>query len=104
MSANPSPSFLHTLKAAALLIAVVTGGPLCADPVANNDSYAAEEEGQVLHLYREALQFWENPDSPRLVEGFRKLERELERHPDEWLLRWNLLESLRKVDRGEELR
>jgi phenylalanine-4-hydroxylase len=67
------------------------------------DPTTAEEEGKVLHLYREALQFWQNPDTPQLVEGFVKLDEQLQAHPDEWLLRWNLLESLRKVDRGESL-
>lgn len=32
------------------------------------DPTTAREEGEVLHLYREALHFWENPDSPELVE------------------------------------
>lgn len=67
------------------------------------DPATAREEGQVLHLYREALRLWKDPDSPSLVQGFRRLDQELQAHPDEWLLRWNLLESLRKVDRGEEL-
>lgn len=67
------------------------------------DPATAEEEGRVLHLYRRALELWQDPDSPRLVEGFLALDEELRQHPEEWLLRWNLLESLRKVDRGGDL-
>lgn len=67
------------------------------------DPETAEEESKVLHLYRKALHLCEKPDSPELVEGFLRIDKELGQHPDEWLLRWNLLESLRKVDRGAEL-
>ncbi len=67
------------------------------------DNETAAEEGAVLHLYREALRLWENPEAPDLVDGFRRIEAELSEHPDEWLLRWNLLESLQKVDREPEL-
>lgn len=67
------------------------------------DPMTAEEEGKVLHLYRDALKLWAGDDSPELVEGFRRIDKELAGHPDEWLLRWNMLESLRKVDRGEDL-
>jgi phenylalanine-4-hydroxylase len=67
------------------------------------DPTTAEEEGKVRHLYRDALRLWAGDDSPELVDGFRKIDKELADHPDEWLLRWNMLESLRKVDRGEDL-
>jgi len=67
------------------------------------DNETAAEEGAVLHLYREALRLWENPHAPDLTDGFRRIEAELSEHPDEWLLRWNLLESLQKVDREPEL-
>jgi phenylalanine-4-hydroxylase len=67
------------------------------------DPATAAEEGRVLHLYREALQLWEDPQAPDLVERFAALDEKLAAHPDEWLLRWNLLECLRKLDRGEEL-
>ncbi len=67
------------------------------------DSETAAEEGQVLHLYREALEIWRNPAQPTLVDDFRRLDQQLDAHPDEWLLRWNLLECLRKQQRGEEL-
>lgn len=67
------------------------------------DSETAAEEGQVLHLYREALRVWQDPTTQTLVEDFRALDRQLDAHPDEWLLRWNLLECLRKRGLGEDL-
>ncbi|RKZ12271.1 aromatic amino acid hydroxylase [bacterium] len=68
------------------------------------DPTTAREEGQVLHLYQAALQcVREGKDPRKMVEGFARIEDELQSHPDEWLLRWNLLESLRKADVGEEL-
>ncbi len=52
-------------------------------------------------LYREALRLWEHPDAPELVAGFTRIAQELRAHyPGDWLLRWNLLESLRKRDAG----
>lgn len=68
------------------------------------DNETAAEEAAVLDYYRRALAFWEAPENPDLVEGFRAIERDLEGHPDEWLLRWNLLECLRKVDKDPGLR
>ena len=67
------------------------------------DNVTAAEEGVVLDSYRRALALWENPESADLVSGFRSIEAELADHPDEWLLRWNLLECLRKVDADPEL-
>ncbi len=67
------------------------------------DPTTAAEEGAVLHLYRDALRLWERPEDPRLVEGFRRIDAQLGAHPDEWLLRWNLLESLVKVGAGADL-
>jgi phenylalanine-4-hydroxylase len=56
---------------------------------------------QLVALYREALRLWEAPDSPELVPGFTRIAGELRAHyPGDWLLRWNLLESLRKLDAG----
>ena len=56
---------------------------------------------RLVALYREALALWEDPDSPGLVPGFTRIAAELrERYAGDWLLRWNLLESLRKVDAG----
>lgn len=59
-------------------------------------------------LYRDALRLWERPDSidevpdaPDIVPGFTRIANELRTHyPGDWLLRWNLLESLRKLDAG----
>ncbi len=69
----------------------------------SKDEVTAREEDKVRHLYREALRFWENPHAPELVDAFQRIADELSQHPEEWLLRWNLLESLRKVDRGADL-
>ena len=53
---------------------------------------------------RQALRLWEKPESPGLVPGFEEIAERLRADfPDEWLLRWNLLESLRKLDRGSAL-
>jgi phenylalanine-4-hydroxylase len=63
-----------------------------------------EDEALVIDFYREALRLWESPDAPELVARFHFLAESLrESFPDEWLLRWNLLECLCKVGRGEDL-
>jgi phenylalanine-4-hydroxylase len=52
-------------------------------------------------LYRDALALWEKPDDEDFLAGFERLADELARRfPKDWLLRWNLLECLRKVDHG----
>ena len=63
------------------------------------------EDAQILDLYHEALQLWENPQADDLVARFCDLADALsESFPEKWLLRWNLLECLHKVGRaGEEL-
>ena len=62
------------------------------------------DDPQRLDLYRRALRLWEKPEAPDLVSGFEEIEEALaEGFPDNWLLRWNLLESLCKVGRGAEL-
>jgi phenylalanine-4-hydroxylase len=64
----------------------------------------ARADGRLLALYRRALGLWESPGSPELVAGFREIADALERSfPEDWLLAWNLLECLGKVDRGAEL-
>jgi phenylalanine-4-hydroxylase len=69
------------------------------------DNVTAAEEGQVLHLYRQAIEAWSDPGAPSLVSSFERVYEDLRRHhPEEWLLRWNLLESLIKVDQAPELR
>ena len=67
------------------------------------DPETAAEEGKVLHLYREALHLWAEPEAASLTAGFDDLDGKLRDHPEEWLLRWNLLECLRKVGEGESL-
>jgi len=67
------------------------------------DEVTAEEEAKVRHLYRNAIELLEDPDSPGFLTGFERITEELGGYPDEWLLRWNLLESLRKFDRGADL-
>jgi phenylalanine-4-hydroxylase len=60
-----------------------------------------ESDARLLQLYRDALRLWRDPESPELVAGFSHIARELRAHyPGDWLLRWNLLESLRKIDTG----
>lgn len=67
------------------------------------DPTTAAEEGKVLELYRRALKIWEGSQNGDLVGGFQEIEDELQKHPDEWLLRWNLAECLRKRNEGDEL-
>jgi len=56
------------------------------------------EEARMLQLYRDALALWRDPRREALVPGFDRIHAELRtEHPQDWLLRWNLLESLRKI-------
>jgi phenylalanine-4-hydroxylase len=58
----------------------------------------AGEEARLIDLYREALALWQQPSEPELVHGFAQIHGALEKEfPRDWLLRWNLLECLRKV-------
>ncbi|MGE4609749.1 MAG: aromatic amino acid hydroxylase [Myxococcota bacterium] len=60
-----------------------------------------EDDVLILALYREALELWESPESPGLVDRFELIDATLrERFPHKWLLRWNLLECLYKIGRG----
>ncbi len=62
------------------------------------------EEAALLDLYREAIELWERPDAPDLVERFEDLAEALRStFPKRWLLRWNLLECLAKTSRGAAL-
>lgn len=70
---------------------------------APKDPETAAEEGRVLHLYRAALAVWKDPTCQKLAEEFAPIEATLADHPDEWLLRWNMLECLRKSGCGEEM-
>jgi phenylalanine-4-hydroxylase len=61
----------------------------------------AAQHRALLALYHEALALWREPDSPALVPGFERIAEQLRsKFPEDWLLRWNLLECLRKVDHG----
>lgn len=60
-----------------------------------------QRDSERVHLYRDALALWQKPEADEFLPGFERLTRELaQRFPDDWLLRWNLLECLRKVDQG----
>ena len=62
------------------------------------------DDARILDLYREALRLWKDPNSPNLVSRFAFIAESLrDGFPDRWLLRWNLLECLCKVNRGPEL-
>ncbi len=61
-------------------------------------------EGELLALYRRALRLWQKPESPALLPGFEEIHEALRTcFPEDWLLGWNLLECLRKLDRGPAL-
>jgi phenylalanine-4-hydroxylase len=63
---------------------------------------AAQHE--LLGLYEQAMEAWRDRAGTDVVPVFERLARELDRrHPEEWLLRWNLLESLVKLGQGEQL-
>jgi phenylalanine-4-hydroxylase len=62
------------------------------------------DEARLLALYRRALHLWERPQTPELVAGFEAIAEALQSDfPDDWLLRWNLLECLCKLDKGPAL-
>ncbi len=85
-------------------------GPADAEPYAASEYPAilaplrqprVHDDALVIDFYREALRLWENPEAPDLVTRFGFLGESLrENFPDDWLLRWNLLECLCKVGRG----
>lgn len=56
---------------------------------------------QMLSLYEEAVDAWRTSSGGALVAAFERISRKLDcEYPDDWLLRWNLLESLVKVREG----
>jgi phenylalanine-4-hydroxylase len=60
-------------------------------------------ERQLLSLYERALESW-RAQGGDVVDSFETIHDALNRHfPDEWLLRWNLLESLFKIGSGHAL-
>ena len=65
---------------------------------------SAQRDLPLLALYREALGALGRDSGPEVVRAFTAIHDTLERaFPDEWLLRWNLLESLLDRDAGEDL-
>lgn len=55
-------------------------------------------ERALLELYERAMHAWKNLAGAQLVQAFEHLTNALDRaYPEDWLLRWNLLESLVKV-------
>jgi phenylalanine-4-hydroxylase len=59
---------------------------------------------QLIQLYDEALSVLRQGMGSQIVDTFERIHAQLEaRYPDDWLLRWNLLESLAKLGRGAEL-
>jgi phenylalanine-4-hydroxylase len=63
-----------------------------------------ERERALLALYEQAIAAFRDRLGAAAVPGFMQVHRELSRaFPDEWLLRWNLLECLCKLAEGEGL-
>lgn len=64
----------------------------------------AGDDAALLGLYRRALRLWEKPEATDLLPGFEAIGEALrDEFPDDWLLRWNLLECLAKAGKGEAL-
>lgn len=60
------------------------------------------DESRLIELYRQALALWHRPSEPDLGQGFEQIHDVLQHDfPADWLLRWNLLECLRKL--GSEM-
>jgi len=59
---------------------------------------------QLIELYDEALATLREGMGSQIVHTFERIHGQLEaRYPDDWLLRWNLLESLAKLGKGAQL-
>lgn len=57
----------------------------------------------LLKMYEEAMDLWRHHsfNHEKVIQGFDSIDQKLdEQYSEEWLLRWNLLESLKKMDRG----
>lgn len=63
---------------------------------------ANTQYSHLLELYQQALDVWDEGrgDPGVIVQEFTRIDRELSAYRDAWLLRWNLLEGLKKIDRG----
>jgi phenylalanine-4-hydroxylase len=58
----------------------------------------SDDETRMIELYRQALALWQRPSGPELLQGFEQIHGVLgDEFPRDWLLRWNLLECLRKM-------
>jgi len=58
----------------------------------------------LLRLYERAIESWRSRAGSAVVPIFEAIHRQIgARHPGEWLLRWNLLESLMKIGEDEAL-
>jgi len=65
--------------------------------------YTPRERDLVL-LYEQAIDAFRNLAGGQMVAIFERISGELDRKfPDDWLLRWNLLESLVKITEGDDL-
>lgn len=61
-------------------------------------------ERQLGQLYEQAVEAWHNLAGAEMVRAFERITTELDHYfPDDWLLKWNLLESLVKVAEGPDL-
>jgi phenylalanine-4-hydroxylase len=59
---------------------------------------------QLIELYDQALAALREGMGSQIVHTFERIHDQLEaRYPDDWLLRWNLLESLAKLGKGAQL-
>lgn len=62
------------------------------------------EHARLIQLYDEALAVLRDGMGSQIVQTFERIHDQLEAHyPDDWLLRWNLLESLAKLGKGAQL-
>lgn len=62
----------------------------------------APEEARLRELYEQAEQAWRRRFGASFVQTYERVQEELDRHfPDEWLLRWNLLENLLELGETE---
>jgi hypothetical protein len=64
----------------------------------------APRERDLLALYERAVEAWRSMAGAQLVSSFEQIAGDLDRMaPDDWLLRWNLLESLVKLSEEGQL-
>jgi hypothetical protein len=57
-----------------------------------------DDDARLIELYRRALALWRRPRGPEASRGFEEIHDVLRNQlPRDWLLRWNVLECLRKL-------